>query len=74
MKSTWPMRKFCIGDPTQTIFHWLALGFHVGVTQILGLALGVTHILTFLDTNMLVSAKQKSGVGGITQRQHQGDC
>ena len=30
MKCTWPMRKLCIGDPTQPIFHWLASGFCVG--------------------------------------------
>ena len=30
MKSTWPTRKFCVRDPTQPIFHWLALGFRIG--------------------------------------------
>ena len=30
MKCIWPARKFCVGDPTQRIFHWLALGFCVG--------------------------------------------
>ena len=30
MKCTWPTRKFCVGDPTQPIFHCLALGFCVG--------------------------------------------
>ena len=30
MKCTWPMRKVCIGDPTQTLLHWLALGFCIG--------------------------------------------
>ena len=30
MKCTWPTRKFCVGDPTQPIFHWLAFGFCVG--------------------------------------------
>ena len=30
MKCTWPTRKFCVGDPTQPTFHWLALGFCVG--------------------------------------------
>ena len=32
-----------------------------------GFKLGVTHILAFLDTNMLVSPTQNSRVGGITQ-------
>ena len=30
IKCTWPMRKFCIGDPTQPIFNFLALGFCIG--------------------------------------------
>ena len=30
MKCTWPTQKFCVGDPKQPIFHWLALGFCVG--------------------------------------------
>ena len=70
MKCTWPMHKFCIGDPTQPIFHWLAMGFAMGVTQILCFALGVTQILAFLDTNMLVSPMQvflrRSGIIGLT--------
>ena len=55
MKCTWPKRKFCVGDPTQPIFHWLRWTFALGVTQILCFALGVMQILAFLDTNMLVS-------------------
>ena len=30
MKCTWPKRKFCVGDPTQAMFHWLALDFCAG--------------------------------------------
>ena len=44
-------------------------GFRLGVTQILGMASGVTQIFAFLETNMLVSPTQNSGVGGISQRQ-----
>ena len=55
MKSTWPMRKFSVGDQTPTLFHLLHWGFVLGVTQILVYALGVTQILAFLDTNMLIS-------------------
>ena len=63
-------RKKFGGDPTQPIFHWLALGFRVGVTQILKFALEVTQIfLTSLDTNMLVSPMRNCGVGGLSQRQ-----
>ena len=53
-------------DPTQPIFHWLAFGFAMGKTQILGLASGV---FAFSDTNMLVSPRLKCGVGGVSQRQ-----
>ena len=33
----------------------------------LGLALGVTQILAFLDTNMLVSPTRNCDVGGLSQ-------
>ena len=33
-----------------------------------GFPLGVTQILVFLDTNMLVSPKRNCGVGGLSQR------
>ena len=59
MISTWPMREFCLGDPTRPIFHLFP-------TQILAFGLGV--IFAFLDTNMLVSPTQNSRVGGIAQR------
>ena len=29
MKCTCPTQDFCVGDPTQPVFHWLALGFCV---------------------------------------------
>ena len=29
MKCTWPTQDFCVGDPTQPIFHWLVLGLCV---------------------------------------------
>ena len=69
MKSTRPMQKICVGDPTHPIFHWLAFGFCVGVTQILYFALGVTQILALFDTNMLVSPTRNCGVGGLSQRE-----
>ena len=60
-------------DPTQAIFHWLALGFGVGANTnfrfgVGGLASGNANF-HILDTNMLVSPTQNSGVGGIAQRQ-----
>ena len=30
MKCTYPTQGFCVLNPTQPIFHWLALGFRVG--------------------------------------------
>ena len=62
--------------PTRTIFHWLALGLTFGIIGSrwpslthtghywleLGVALGLQG---FLDSNMLVSATQKSRIGGI---------
>ena len=60
-------------DPTPPIFHWLASGFGVGANANFRFGIGSLasgnanfHIL---DTNMLVSPTQKSGVGGIAQRQ-----
>ena len=48
-----------------TDLHW---GLALGVMQILGLASGVMQIFALLDTNMLVSPTQNSGVGGLDQR------
>ena len=60
------MQEFCVWDPTQPIFstdlHW---DFELELTQILGLALGVTQILPFLGTNMLVHPMRNCGVGGL---------
>ena len=67
MKSTWPTRKFCVGDPMKPIFHLFPFGVCVGGTQILAFALRVTQILAFLDANMLVSSTQKSRIGDIIQ-------
>ena len=60
-------------DPTPPISHLLALGFGVGANAnfrfgVGGLASG-NAIFLILDTNMLVSPTQNSGVGGIAQRQ-----
>ena len=60
-------------DPTPPIFHWLASGFGVEANANFRFAVGglasddaIFHIL---DTNMLVSPTQNSGVRGIAQRQ-----
>ena len=69
MKCTWPTRKFWVGDPTQPIFHWLALGFCVGGNANFMFRVGgVRQILAFLDTNMLVSPTQNCGAGSVSQR------
>ena len=60
-------------DPTPPIFHWLASGFGVGANA--NFRFGVGSLASgnanfhILDTNMLVSPTQKSGVGGIAQHQ-----
>ena len=66
MKCTWPTQKFCVGDPTQPIFHWLALGFCVGGNANFIFCIGCN---AFLDTNMLLSQTRNCGIGGISQRQ-----
>ena len=59
MKCTWPMQPPMRGDPTEPIFHLAALGSHWVCGHSLlgnfGVALGPQG---FLDTNMLLSAKQ----------------
>ena len=48
MKCTCPTRDFCIGDLTQPIFHWLALGFCFGGnTNFLMFRVGLMQILVF---------------------------
>ena len=74
MKCTWPIQKLCVGDPAQPIFHWFALGFALGVAQILFFALGVTPILAFLDTNMLVYPKQNFALGVLANARTQRKC
>ena len=60
-------------DPTPPIFHWLASGF--GVRANANFRFGVGSLASgnanfhILDTNMLVSPMQNSGVGGIAQCQ-----
>ena len=60
-------------DPTPPIFHWLALGFGVRANANSRFGVGVLASgnanFQILDTNMLVSPMQNSGVGGIAQRQ-----
>ena len=42
------MQRFCIGDPTQPIFHRLALGFCIGGNANFIFRVGVMEILVFL--------------------------
>ena len=57
MKCTWPTPAPHVRDPMPPVFHLLALGDGVGVTQ----------ILAFLDTNMLVSPTRNCGIGGLRE-------
>ena len=56
------------GEPAQPIFHLFALGVCVGVNAHFSIHVGVTQILAFIYTNMLVSPTQNSQIGGIAQR------
>ena len=62
-------KKFAFGTQGNLYSTELLLGFGFGVMQILGLASRVKQIFAFLDTNMLVSQTQNSGIGGLGQRQ-----
>ena len=67
MKSTWPTPALRVGDPTPPIFHLLVLEVGVGGNANFRVCFGVTQILVFLDTNMLVSPMRNCGVGGLSQ-------
>ena len=69
MKCTCPTQGPNARDPTQPIFHLLALGFCVGGNASFRFCVGEMQILAFSDTNMLVSPTQNSGVGGLSQSQ-----
>ena len=58
---------FALGTQGNLYSTDLPRGFTLRVTQILSLALGVTQILAFLNTNMFVSTTRNCGVGGISQ-------
>ena len=63
-------RDFCVGDPTQPIFHWLALGFCIRPNTNFKFCVGGDKFKGWLkDTNMLVSPTQNSGVRGSAQCQ-----
>ena len=60
--------KFAFGTQRNLYSTDLHLGLALGVNQTLGLALGVTQIFALLDTNMLVSPMQNSGIEALDQR------
>ena len=66
MKCTWPMGRFCVRDPTQPIFYWPALVFCVGGNANVMFRIGVTQILAFLDTNVLVYPTQNFALGVLS--------
>ena len=61
------IKKFAFGTQRNLYSTELRLGFVSGVTHILGLASGVKQIFGFLETNMLFSPTQNSGVRGLSQ-------
>ena len=67
MKSTWPTREFCVGDPTRPILHLFGLGVCVGVNANFSVCVGGNTNFWVLDTNMLASPMQNFCVGGIAQ-------
>ena len=58
MKYRWPTEKNCVGDPTQPIFHWLALGFCIG---------GNAHFMFHVRGNTTFSVFRYQHVGIPTQ-------
>ena len=68
MKYTWPTPAFSVGTQRNLYSTDWRRGLALGLTQVLGLALGNANF-HILDTNMLVSPTQNSVVGGIAQRQ-----
>ena len=83
MKCTCPTREISLGSQRNLYSTDLRWGFALGVTQILGLALGFgvggnanfrfgvggKPVFAFLDTNMFVSPRRNCGVGGLSQWQ-----
>ena len=57
MKCTCPMQYFCVGDQTQPIFHWLALGFCVRANANFKFCVeGDTNLRVCVGSKILVSA------------------
>ena len=53
---------FCVGDPTQPLFHLFTFGVGIGGNANFSVRVGVMQILAFLDTNMFVSPSTNRGV------------
>ena len=68
MKCTWPMRKFCIGDPAQPIFHWLTLGFCVGGKANFMSRVGGNANFSVFRYQHVGIPNEKFCVGGLSQR------
>ena len=70
MKSTWNVHgkceKFAFGTQRNLYSTDLHLGFDVGVTQILGLALGITQIFAFLDITCCYPKRKILAFGVLT--------
>ena len=74
MKSTWPTREFCIGDPMLPIFHLFVLEVCIGGNAILAFALGVTQILAFLIPTCRYSERKTLALGVLPKATAQRKC
>ena len=69
IKCTWPMQKFCIGDPSQSIFHWLALGFCVGGNANFMFCVGGYANFSILRYQHVSIPNAKFRAGGLSHRE-----
>ena len=67
MKCTWSTQKNCVGDPTQPIFHWLALGFCIGGKTNFMLRVGGNANFSVFRHQHVGIPNAKFRVGGIVQ-------
>ena len=67
MKCTWPMRKFCVGDPTQPIFPWLELRFCVGGNANFMFRIGDNANFSVFRYQHVGIPNAKFRVGGLSQ-------
>ena len=67
MKCTWPTQKLCVLDPTQPIFHWLALGFCFGGNANFMFHAGGNTNFSVFRYQHVGTPNAKFRVGGLSQ-------